>query len=136
MPGYRYQGLVGRIVNAIFDGNIELLKVLFDCGLLEPTDTFDLSGGDGHGGVYDDNGDNVGLLHIVANRPCPDYRELIDLMLKNGVDLHEQNPFTPLEHAISRKNFPTARYLQSKGATYRNDYIGRQALEEYRLDMV
>jgi ankyrin repeat protein len=127
---------MGRIINAIFDGNIELLEVLFDCGLLEPTDTFDLTGHDGHGDTCCDNGDTVGLLHIVANRPCPDYRELIDLMIKNGVNLNEANPITPLEEAIINRNYPTARYLQSKGGTYRNEYIGRQPLEEYRLDIV
>ena len=121
----RYRGLVGRIISAVYTGNVDMLKVLFDCGLLEPTDTFDLTGHDYHGDTACDNGECVSLLHIVAQirTPCADYRDLIDLFLAMGVDINIAMPNTPLEEAIINNNFATAKYLKSKGATYRPTFF-------------
>ena len=58
------------------------------------------------------------MLHVIARRPCPDYKYLIDTLLNNKVPLDDGMPLTPLEEAIQNKNFPTAAYLESKGGTY------------------
>lgn len=102
-----------------------MLKVLFDCGLLEPTDTFDLTGHDCHGDTACDNGECVSLLHIVAqfHTPCADYRDLIDIFVAMGVDINARMPNTPLEEAIIYNNFAVAKYLKSKGGTYRPEYF-------------
>jgi hypothetical protein len=106
-------GLPGRVIEAFYSGNVELIQTLFDCDFLKSTDYFDLTGCNRH-----DSCDAVSMLHIVARRPCPDYKCLIDTLLFNGVSLEDGMPCTPLEDAITYKNFPTALYLESKGATY------------------
>jgi hypothetical protein len=106
-------GLPGRVIEALHKGNVELIQILFDCDFLKPTDYFDLTGNCMH-----DSPDAVSMLHIVARRPCPDFKYLIDILLNNGVSIDDAMPSTPLEEAIQYKNFPTAAYLESKGATY------------------
>jgi len=106
-------GLGGRVVNALYNGDVELLQTLFDCDFLKSTDTFDLTGQGRH-----DSSDAISMLHVVARKPCPDYKYLIDILLSNGVAIDDAMPSTPLEEAIQNKNFPTAVYLESKGATY------------------
>jgi len=106
-------GLPGRVVDALQTGDIELIQVLFDCDFLRYTDTFDLTGNNRH-----DSCDAVSMLHVVARLPCPDYKYMIDTLLSNGVSIDDGMPTTPLEEAIQSKNFPTAVYLESKGATY------------------
>jgi hypothetical protein len=106
-------GLGGRVVNAVYNGDVELLQTLFDCDFLKSTDTFDLTGQGRH-----DSSDAISMLHVVARKPCPDYKYLIDILLSNGVAIDDAMPSTPLEEAIQNKNFPTAIYLESKGATY------------------
>lgn len=106
-------GLPGRIVEALYGGNVELLQILFDCDFLKATDNFDVSGHNRH-----ESSDSVSMLHILARRPCPDYKYIIDTLLCNGVSIDDGMPCTPLEEAIQYKNFPTAAYLESKGATY------------------
>ena len=106
-------GLGGIVVNALYNGDVELLQTLFDCDFLKSTDTFDLTGQGRH-----DSSDAISMLHVVARKPCPDYKYLIDILLSNGVAIDDAMPSTPLEEAIQNKNFPTAVYLESKGATY------------------
>ena len=109
-----YNGLHGRVLKALHNGNVELIQVLFDCGFLDPHDTFDLTGRDYH----TNSSDAVCMLHVLARKPCPDYKYMIDVLLDNGVAIDDSMPSTPLEEAIMYKNFPTATYLESKGATY------------------
>ena len=106
-------GLPGRIVEALYGGNVELIQTLFDCDFLKSTDTFDLTGCNRH-----ESCDAVSMLHVLARRPCPDYKYMIDTLLNNGVSIDDGMPCTPLEEAIQSKNFPTAAYLESKGGTY------------------
>lgn len=106
-------GLPGRIVEALYNGNVELIQTLFDAAFLEPTDTFDLTGCNRH-----DSSDAVSMLHVVARKSCPDYKYMIDILLSNGVPIDDAMPCTPLEEAILNKNYKTAAYLESKGATY------------------
>jgi hypothetical protein len=106
-------GLGGRVVHALYSGDVELVQTLFDCDFLKSTDTFDITGYNRH-----DSSDAVSMLHVLARRPCPDYKYLIDILLSNGVAIDDAMPCTPLEEAIQHKNFPTAVYLESKGATY------------------
>jgi hypothetical protein len=106
-------GLPGRVVDALHTGDVELIQILFDCDFLKPTDTFDLTGSNRH-----DTSDAVSMMHVLARRPCPDYKYMIDILLFNEVRIDDGMPLTPLEEAIQSKNFPTAAYLESKGATY------------------
>jgi len=106
-------GLAERVIEAIYSGHVELIQTLFDCDFLKSTDNFDLAGECRH-----DSSDAVSMLHLVARKPCPDYKYMIDTLLNNGLALDDAMPSTPLEDAIKNKNFPTAIYLESKGATY------------------
>ena len=106
-------GLSGRVVEAFYSGNVELIQTLFDCDFLKSTDTFDLTGHKRH-----ESSDAVSMFHVLARKPCPDYKYMIDTLLFNGVSIDDGMPCTPLEEAIQYKNFPTALYLESKGATY------------------
>jgi|Laugrespbdmm15sd_2_1035082.scaffolds.fasta_scaffold53016_2 hypothetical protein len=111
-------GLPGRIVEALHSGNVELIQTLFDAAFLEPTDTLDLTGCNRH-----ESCDAVSMLHVLSRRPCPDYKYMIDTLLFNGVSIDDGMPCTPLEEAIQAKNFPTAVYLESKGATYSSEEV-------------
>jgi hypothetical protein len=109
----RDSGMQTRVVKALHTGNVELIQTLFDAAFLEPTDTFDLTGCGRH-----DSCDAVSMLHVLARKPSPDYKYMIDILLSNGVSIDDGMPSTPLEEAIQYKNFATAAYLESKGATY------------------
>ena len=127
----RDSGLQSRVIKALHSGNVELIQTLFDAAFLEPTDTFDLTGCNRH-----ESSDAVSMLHVVARKSCPDYKYMIDTLLSNGVSIDDAMPSTPLEEAIFNKNYKTAAYLESKGATYSleevagflNDY------ENYKLN--
>lgn len=109
----RHSGLHERVIHALHTGDVELIHTLFNAAFLEPTDTFDLTGCGRH-----DSSDAVSMLHVLARHQCPDYKYMIDTLLSNGVSIDDGMPNTPLEEAILYKNFPTAAYLESKGATY------------------
>ena len=109
----RDSGLQSRVIKALHSGNVELIQTLFDCDFLKPTDNFDLTGCNRH-----ESCDAVSMLHVLARRACPDFKYMIDTLLFNGVSIDDGMPSTPLEEAIQWKNFPTAAYLESKGATY------------------
>lgn len=116
--GHRtYRGIAGRVLNAIHHGNVDMLRTLFDLGILEADDRFDLTGHNRHG---DDSvpEDNSSIMHIIGKSECPNYKELITLMLEKGVPLNEPSPCTPLEEAIMYQNFETAMYLEQIGGTY------------------
>lgn len=106
-------GLPGRILEALQTGDVELIQALFDCDFLKSTDTFDLTGNNRH-----ESCDAVSMLHVVARKSCPDYKYMIDILLSNGVSIDVGMPCTALEEAILNKNYKTAAYLESKGATY------------------
>ena len=109
----RDSGLQSRVIKALHSGNVELIQTLFDVAFLEPTDTFDLTGCNRH-----ESSDAVSMLHVVARKSCPDYKYMIDILLSNGVSIDVGMPCTALEEAILNKNYKTAAYLESKGATY------------------
>ena len=109
----RDSGLQSRVIKALHSGNVELIQTLFDAAFLEPTDTFDLTGCNRH-----ESSDAVSMIHVVARKSCPDYKYMIDTLLNNGVPIDDGMPCTPLEEAILNKNYKTAAYLESKGATY------------------
>jgi hypothetical protein len=77
------------------------------------------------------------MLHVLARDPCPDYKYMIDTLLSNSVPLDDGMPSTPLEEAIQYKNFPTAVYLESKGATYCLEEVAGflNEYENYKLNL-
>ena len=125
-------GLPDRVIEALHTGNVELVQVLFDCDFLKATDNFDLTGQGRHTSC-----DAISMLHVVARRPCPDYKYMIDTLLFNGVSIDDGMPSTPLEEAIQWKNFPTAAYLESKGATYCPEEVAAflNDYEAYKLSL-
>ena len=125
-------GLHDRLIEAFYSGNVELIQVLFDSCFLKPTDTLDLTGSNRH-----QSSDAVSMLHVVARRPCPDFKYLIDILLDNNVPLDDGMPLTPLEEAIQNKNFSTAAYLESKGATYCLEEVASflNEYENYKLNL-
>ena len=62
---------------------------------------------------------------------------MIDTLLNNGVSIDDGMPCTPLEEAIQSKNFPTAVYLESKGATYCLEEVAGflNEYESYKLNL-
>jgi hypothetical protein len=123
----RYDGIVGRIINAIYKGDVDFINSLYKIGLLQPHDTFDTTGNDNHGGY-----DAVPILHVVAQRPCPDYKALIFMLIENGADVNSRGfSMTPLEEAILSKNYPTAMYLEAKGSSYDGEKISEGLLRSY-----
>lgn len=125
-------GLHGRIIEALHSGNVELIQTLFDCDFLKPTDTLDLTGSNRH-----ESCDAVSMLHVLARRQCPDYKYMIDTLLNNGVSIDDGMPCTPLEEAITHKNFSTAAYLESKGATYCFEEVAGflKEYEDYKISL-
>ena len=105
-----------RILDAVYNGDVELLKVLFSCDFLRANDLFE--------------NDTVSILHLVARRPCVDYKYVINTLLEYGVRLDCGMPYTPLEEAIIYKNFSTAHYLENLGGTYCSDELTN--LNEYQ----
>ena len=126
----RDSGLQSRVIKALHSGNVELIQTLFDAAFLEPTDTFDLTGCNRH-----ESSDAVSMLHVVARKSCPDYKYMIDTLLSNGVPIDDAMPSTPLEEAIFNKNYKTAAYLESKGATYCLEEVAGflNEYEDYKL---
>lgn len=127
----RDSGLQSRVIKALHSGNVELIQTLFDAAFLEPTDTFDLTGCNRH-----ESSDAVSMLHVVARKSCPDYKYMIDILLSNGVSIDDAMPSTPLEEAIFNKNYKTAVYLESKGATYCLEEVAGflNEYEDYKLN--
>jgi hypothetical protein len=124
----RYDGIVGRIIDAVNKGNVDFLKILYGCGLLKAYDTFDLTGRNHHG--YDN--DSQSILHIVARDRCPNFDDLIDLMISVNVDINAvYGEGSPLDVAINYENFPTAAYLESKGALHNSGWVNEESLAKY-----
>ena len=123
----RFNGIVGRIINAVYKGDVDFINSLYKIGLLEPHDTFDTTGNDNHGGY-----DAIPILHIVAQTPCPDYKALIFMLIENGADVNSRGfRTTPLEDAILCKNYPTAMYLETKGSSYNGEKISESLIRSY-----
>ena len=115
----RFPAIVGRIIDAMQLGNVEVIENLFNWDILRPHDVFKLS---------DDY--EVSLLHILARYPCVDMAHMIDMMLNYGVVLNEAQPYTALEEAIRHQNFPTAMYLQNLGGVYDDENV-MGTIDEY-----
>jgi hypothetical protein len=123
-----YEGIVGRIIRAVHKGDIIFIRILYGCGVLKAEDTFDLTGHNRHG--YDN--DSQSILHIVAQDRCPNFEGLIDLMLSAKVDINGiYGEGSPLDVAINYKNFPTAAYLESKGAGHNSGWVNEDSLAEF-----
>ena len=124
----RYDGIVGRIINAVNKGDVKFLKTLYGCGLLKADDTFDLTGRNHHG--YDS--DSQSILHIVARDRCPNFEQLIDLMISVDVDINAvYGEGSPLDVAINYENFRTAAYLELKGAGHNSGWVNEESLTRY-----
>jgi hypothetical protein len=123
-----YDGIVGRIIEAVHKGDVIFIRILYGCGLLKPEDTFDLTGRNHHG--YDN--DSQSILHIVARDRCANFEALIDLMISAKVDINAiYNEGSPLDVAIDYENFPTAAYLESKGAITNSGWVNEDSLAKY-----
>ena len=114
-----------RICNYITSGNTTLLKILFDCGFLQASDTFDPTGQKKHGSSEE----SISLLHILARNGSPKYQEIIDILLKYGVDKYSESSL--LEEAIQYQNTHIAKYLYLKSSRY-SENIPENILEKLR----
>ena len=122
-----YNGIIGRIIRAVHKGDIIFLRILYGCGLLKAEDTFDLTGRN-----YHDSSDSQSILHIVAQDKCASFEGLIDLMLSAKVDINAiYDEGSPLDVAINYENFPTAAYLESKGAITNSGWVNEDSLAKY-----
>ena len=102
-----------RIFEYIKIGNVEMIANLLEMQFLKPYDYLYI---DSHNTNPEDG---MSLFMVIARYPCKNYKEMIDTFLRYGVDINDSmGDYRPLETAIIYKNFPTAAYLQHKGATY------------------
>jgi len=126
----RRDHLGDRVINALYTGHVELIETLFACDFLKVSDRFDNTGRGGQGGNPEDC---APMLTFIAEKSCPDYKDLIDIILKNGGDVNEEdgNLIRPIESAIFNKNYRTAIYLESKGGTVRETVLGEAYLADY-----
>lgn len=108
------EDLNSRVISYIYKGNYKMVETLFDIGFLRPDDTFDITGRGGRGNPEDSDT----MLSHIARWPCPNYKELIDILLKNGSSINYGYMCSPLQTAITYRNFPTAAYLMHKGGEY------------------
>ena len=109
--------LEDRIIDYVRCGNYKMIQALYGIGFLEWYDVFDIEGYGKHDGNL--------ILEIVARYPIPNYKEMIDIMLINGlkVDCGYMQSF--METALIYKNFPTAAYLKTKGGSFRKEEIDK-----------
>ena len=130
-----------RVMTHILKGNIPIIRGLLELGFLDPQyDMYTFTGG------FSNNPEDQYLaIELIASRhsPIPNYKEMIDLFLSQGVvhvDDHS-GPITPLELAIAHRNYPVAAYLQLKGGTYNveeitkfSQEIGTNLIEELKVE--
>ena len=103
-----------RVINYIRKGDYNMIQTLFEIGFLRKDDSFDITGRDYRGNPED----SATMIFHIARRPCPNYKELIDVLLNNGVDINEPDVYelAPLYYAKSSGNEAVAEYLKLKGA--------------------
>ena len=109
--------LEDRIIKYVRTGNYKMIQALYGIGFLEWYDVFDIEGSGNHDGSL--------ILEIVARYPIPNYKEMIDIMIINGLKVNCGYVESFLETALAYKNFPTAAYLKLKGGTFRKEEIDK-----------
>lgn len=103
-----------RVLNYLENGNIAMIKKLFEIGFLRHDDTFDITGR----GIRGNPEDSETMMHIIARYETPNYKNLIDILLDYGANVNDGNICTPLQTAIIYQNYSTAAYLMTKGGEY------------------
>lgn len=106
-----------RIIKYVREGNYKMIQVLYGIGMLQFYDVFDLTCTGRHDGDL--------ILEIVARYPVPNYKEMIDTIVLNGLKVDCGYLQSFMETALIYKNFPTAAYLKLKGGTFRKEEIDK-----------
>ena len=106
-----------RIIKYVREGNYKMIQVLYGIGMLQFYDVFDLTCTGRHDGDL--------ILEIVARYPVPNYKEMIDTIILNGLKVDCGYLQSFMETALIYKNFPTAAYLKLKGGTFRKEEINK-----------
>ena len=109
--------LEDRIIQYVRTGNYKMIQALYGIGFLEWYDVFDIEGYGKHDGNL--------ILEIVARYPIPNYKEMIDIIIINGLKVDCGYIQTYLEIALIYKNFPTAAYLKFKGGIFRKEEVDK-----------
>jgi len=106
-----------RIIKYVKEGNYKIIQVLYGIGILQFYDVFDITCTGRHDGDL--------ILEIVARYPVPNYKEMIDTIILNGLKVDCGYLQSFMETALIYKNFPTAAYLKLKGGTFRKEEIDK-----------
>lgn len=106
-----------RIIKYVREGNYKMIQVLYGIGMLQFYDVLDLTCTGRHDGDL--------ILEIVARYPIPNYKEMIDTIVLNGLKVDCGYLQSFMETALIYKNFPTAAYLKLKGGTFRKEEINK-----------
>ncbi len=106
-----------RIIKYVRQGDYKMIQVLYGIGMLQFYDVFDLTCTGRHDGDL--------ILEIVARYPIPNYKEMIDTIVLNGLKVDCGYLQSFMETALIYKNFPTAAYLKLKGGTFRKEEINK-----------
>ena len=106
-----------RIIKYVRQGDYKMIQVLYGIGMLQFYDVFDLTCTGRHDGDL--------ILEIVARYPVPNYKEMIDTIVLNGLKVDCGYLQSFMETALIYKNFPTAAYLKLKGGTFRKEEIDK-----------
>ena len=117
-----------RICDYVRTGNITMLRTLYECGFLDPRDTFDTTGRKHHQSY-----DAITLLNFVAIYRCPNYKEMIDLMIEYGGNI--QDTRLPLEEALMNGNYDIAAYIHYKGGQCNWDEVINYA-KQIEVDII
>ena len=106
-----------RIIKYVRQGDYKMIQVLYGIGMLQFYDVFDLTCTGRHDGDL--------IFEIVARYPVPNYKEMIDTIVLNGLKVDCGYLQSFMETALIYKNFPTAAYLKLKGGTFRKEEIDK-----------
>ena len=106
-----------RIIKYVRQGDYKMIQILYGIGVLQFYDVFDLTCTGRHDGDL--------ILEIVARYPVPNYKEMIDTIVLNGLKVDCGYLQSFMETALIYKNFPTAAYLKLKGGTFRKEEIDK-----------
>jgi len=102
-------------------GDIVTLRTLFDCGFLKGNDVIK----------------ELPLLYFVVRFNCSkNYKEIIDLLIKNNADINSQYTWSyPVNEAILYKNYDVAAYIYSKGGKYIEEEVEPNDLIEFKKEL-
>ena len=101
-------------------GDIVILRTLFDCGFLKGNDVIR----------------ELPLLYFVARFNCSNYKEIIDLLIKNNADINSQYTWSyPVNEAIHYKNYDVAAYIYSKGGKYIEEEVDPNDLIKFKKEL-